>query len=383
MAEKQVRKRPKGRLRPIKGGWAGRFWTVVEGEKIKVQKDLGTTSRAVARARLDRLLEGGTLEEKAKATGETFAEAAERIIKLLESRGSGEAKRRLARLKKWAFPIFGHLPAAKVEAGHIEEAIDVMVAKGRKKATLNHLKIDCSIVFKRLLRDEVVKRNVASLVQLPPNAPEETRPRIVLTDAEIARLLSWPELDPELRLACTLARNCGGLRTSDLLALDWSRVDLVTWLTVEIYRPKTKTLNRHALHPRMADLLRSWWTAHGSPTSGPVLPAQRGARAGERKKTGMSYARRLRKALAGAGITRPLADGQCALQVGRSGPGGETPCDFHSFRRAYVRALRRENTEVRDAMDLAAHKSLQIHMGYDRTDNHTLVTPASACVFGP
>ena len=47
-----------GQLIWRKSGWYARFWTVVDGEEVRVSRPLGTENKAVARRKMARLMAG-------------------------------------------------------------------------------------------------------------------------------------------------------------------------------------------------------------------------------------------------------------------------------------------------------------------------------------
>jgi integrase len=125
-----------------------------------------------------------------------------------------------------------------------------------------------------------------------------------------------------------------------------------------------------ALPDVLVPILRAWWDSHGRPVTGPVFPCRRGARAGQRKGKGISYASALRDALWAARIVRPLPGFERAasdaerrkLCLIQSGSSQLRPLDFHSFRRAYNTALADANVNVQTAMRLAGHRNASTHM---------------------
>src|SRR5688500_7432697 len=98
-----------GQLVWRKSGWAARFWTVVDGEKIRVQRDLETTNKAVARRKLARLLESENPTPAEAVRRETFAEAAKRIVEKQRAEGLRTWKDRWRRLERFALPDLGGL----------------------------------------------------------------------------------------------------------------------------------------------------------------------------------------------------------------------------------------------------------------------------------
>jgi integrase len=133
-----------------------------------------------------------------------------------------------------------------------------------------------------------------------------------------------------------------------------------------------------AIPELLRPVLRSWWEQHGSPASGRVFPARRGKNAGGFKaKRGISYAKRLRKALFRAEIERhvctrpaeappPKVSEACCEALGSDPIYSETaytlPVDFHSFRRAYSSGLAQAGVNLQHAMIFAGHSDPRTHM---------------------
>jgi integrase len=380
----------RGQLVWRKSGWVARLTVVVDGERIRVCRPLGTDNKAVARRKLARLLEseGDTSPEEA-ARPETFEEAARRIVANQGAEGHRTWKDRLARLQRLAFPEFGQLPVNEVRPPHIRQALDLGLSKGLSRRTLALVKIDVSTVLGELWRDEVIAVNPAAQVVVPKGAPCDDRERVVLTDEEFGAFMACPDITPELHMMALASRTLGGMRTSDLHAWDWAHIDTVNWSGARVPRPKTKTKDRLALPPVLIPVLQAWWDAHGRPMAGPVFPVRKGPRAGERKRGKNSHALALREAVWMAGVVRPLPGFEAAwmdLEAARrtkdsevieaaeleakrrcliqSGSDEYKPLDFHSFRRAYNTALAGANVNVQIAMRLAGHRSASTHMRY-------------------
>ena len=225
--------------------------------------------------------------------------------------------------------------------------------------------------------------NLVKKTRVPKSAPVDARERIILTDDEFNAFMACPEVSGELHLMALLSRTLGGMRTSDLHALDWSMIDVVNWVDAEVPRPKTSSTTRLTLPDVLVPALKAWHERKDPPpTTGPVFPSRRGDRAGERKTGKHSYAQALRDALWAAKIYRPLPGFNpaepdrklCALQ---SASVGHKPLDFHSFRRAYNTALATAGVNVQVSMKLAGHRNPATHMRYVLL-SETLTTPAAA-----
>ena len=349
-----------GSLVRTKAGWAARITTTVDGERVRVQHQLGTTSRAAAQAKLARLLEAETPTSAEALRSETFSEAARRIVAKQNIKTESD---RLRRLETWAFPELGALSVEAVKPGHIRSALEGMVKAGRSRTTCQHLLVDIATVLDDLWRDEVIQENPARRVRVPKTALVDARPRIILSEDEFSRFMACPGIDPELHMVALTSRCLGGMRTADLHAWDWSHVDVVGWASAQVSRPKTKSTDRLALPGMLVGPLRAWWDGQGRPTSGPVFPSRRGPRAGESKLAHSSYAERLREALWRAGVRRGATQAECELQTDTD---STRRVDFHRFRRAYATGLARAGTNVQVAMRLSGHTTAGTHQRYVR-----------------
>jgi integrase len=280
---------------------------------------------------------------------ESFERAARRI-----ARGNAD---RIARLKRYAFPEFGHIPVTAVKRTHVIAALDAAVAAGRQ---CTQLRIDCTFVLGVLVDEEVLTRNVASKAK--PTAPpvKDERPRVVLTDAEFWQVL--PALTLELRTMAMSSRLLGGMRTSELHEWRWEWI-APNWQHAQIWRKKTNQRQALVIPEALVPALQEWHHDQGSPATGFVFPVRTGRRAGQRKAPKTSYAARLRAACWAAGVRRGETKEACPIQ---SGSLDFRPLDFHSFRRQFNTGLAQAGVNVQQAMALAGHRSAATHMRYVR-----------------
>ena len=358
-----------GQLILRRAGYSARYRTMVDGEWVRVCTPLGTTNKAVARIKLERLLSGEAKPENIGAV-ETFEQAARRIV---PTQGIVSVDERMSRLQRFAFPEFGQKPVTEVRAADIKGALEVMIEAGRARASVAHLLKDIKSVMRDLWESELLAENPCDRVRIPDSAKVDRRKRVILTDLELEQLLAWPKLRKDLAVMCVIARCVGGMRTSDLHAWDWAHIDTQNWKEARIPRPKTKTFSQLILPEVAIPTLRDWWDYCEKPTAGPVFPIQQGAQAGKRRGR-ISHASRLRAALWSAGVRRGETKETCPLQTHTD---ASKRTDFHSFRRVYNTALAKAGVNVQTAMKLAGHASPQVHMMYVQLTEAT-ETPESA-----
>jgi len=162
------------------------------------------------------------------------------------------------------------MPVNEIRRLHVRGVLDSAAAEGYARSTIKHLLVDIASVFKDLLADEIVATDPTKHVPLPAGAKVDRRERVRVTDAEFAKLLESPTLDVELAIMAVMSRCLGGMRASDLHALDWSANTLV------VVRPKTERRDTFSLPPDVRAFVEGWHWQAGEPTSGAIFPVRRG-----------------------------------------------------------------------------------------------------------
>jgi integrase len=407
-------------------GWYGRFYATVEGERLRVCRALGTDNKAIAQRKLLRLIESSATEPKEAKRGETFEEAARRILSQQKASGMVTWHTRESRLEAYVFPALGPLEPKAIRASHVRSVLETARDLGKARQTLVHIKNDISAVLGDLWRAEILAENVCGRVKVPEASETATqrskKERAVLTDEELARYLAWEHPDERQRMAvlerqtmACIARMFGGLRTSDLHALTWDGFDLPTVLDDGAAvggfeagiapRKKGSRLSKGGRPQRLMvpamlrPILLDWWERHGRPSTGLVFPARRGRKAGLGARKGVSHAMAFRRDLRRAYGADHLAPSE--HDRGERGPLNlsvwvaarpltprerelfeETdytrPVDFHSWRRAFNQALADAGVNAQQAQALAGHASLDAHARYLANTSKAREIPAGA-----
>lgn len=351
---------------------AARHYVTIDGVTTRRWYNFGTTSWALARAKnrelLAKLERGEVPDVESTAQLELCSEAFTRLCEKMRDDGLVTWKRKLARLRRYAGPLLGNMRIDEVRAVHMREAIDRMKAAGNKKQSCSQLLFNLRSIFAVLVEEELIEKNPALLCKLPAFHNEDGRQRAILTDAEIGQFANCEEVPLWIRIMAVVSRCLGGMRASDLHALDWTHFDLVGWATAEVYRPKTQKTTLLEIPAELVPWLQRWHLENGSPTEGPVFPANARSKNPGGRRGYLCYSRTLRLYLRRAGITRPelFEDGKRTRKV-----------DFHSFRRAYVTALAKSGINAQLSMKLASHSKLETHLLYFDRQN-ALQTPQNA-----
>lgn len=333
---------------------------MVDGKRVRASRALGTSNKAAAKAKLRALVRReGAPPSAAEAQDEvTVNEYAEPHLR------DGDR----AHWERIWRPAVGAMALSHVRAADIRTVLDDLAGgsiarhDGQRysKQSVIHVRALAYRIFDTAMRDELIMRNPVALTKVPDVDDGPVKQRAILTDDEIRQLVQHPHVDREVALLVVLSRCVGGLRSGDLLALDWMAFS-PGFETVTFTRRKTRKKRPasecHAIPPTVLPFVHQWHQLHGSPTSGPVFPVRRdhrGKQIGE-KRSRASFALRLRRELLKAGVDRHELHHETATTL---------PCDFHSCRRAYATALARVGVSEQQAMALTGHSSSSVHARY-------------------
>lgn len=117
-------------------------------------------------------------------------------------------------------PLIGGQSLTRLTVPILQQALNHYLAEGHSIRTVRATRTVLSAALTRAMREELVTRNVARLVELPAEQPKEVTP---WTPQESARFLSVAQDDP--LFPAYLLLMVYGLRRGELLGLRWSDVD--------------------------------------------------------------------------------------------------------------------------------------------------------------
>lgn len=291
----------------------------------------------------------------------------------------------------------GRLPVAAVTPAILRERVfEDMADRGLAQGTLRHVRNTVRKLFRFAMFRQLIQANPLDAIWKMPRAKRDTRPFVLPTDEEFGLLVTYLYSRPaqeniagvgalELATLVVASRCIGGQRTSDLHAWRWSDIDLDSWKSCKVRRPKTEKRDdgelsqltvtvEHLLHEDEREALRRWWEAEGCPRPNLdeghdplVFPTRTGPRAGLPRK-GTGYAESLRVAMRRAlgievpktitkttvrryasGKTRPMTYETTVWVQVREPQGRERtllegderfrPLNMHTMRRAYASGL--------------------------------------------
>ncbi len=373
-------------------GFFARVWVKVpDGSEERRWMNLQTKDRSTARRKLARLvamIEAGELVADAEAktaSTETYRTFTKDRHDRRAAAGVVMARDEQNNRERFIYPVLGDLPLVRVTDDHVRQVLEEARDRGLARETVHKIRAVMRRDLKRARIEKIIEGRPAEDVELPEGLKKDKRPRVILSDAEIAVHLGATKCDLEIKMLAFVARTEGGMRTAELVRWDWAMIDTAEFLACTVARAKTGDVQRLEVPSVLRPFLRGWWERAGKPTAGPVFPVRRGRRAGQaRTGRGVSFAGRLRRELFKAGVVRlppVLVDGKPVPHPGDP-IYSDTPVsrrvDFHSFRRAYNTALAGAGVNVQTAMGLASHSDPKTHMRYVMAAEAARSVPSAA-----
>lgn len=213
-----------GSLYATRGGlWRGAYVVTDPVTRHRVRRYVSGHSRAEASRRLREAIAESHDAGEASASP-TLAWWATRWLDTVALRVRPATLRSYRRIiTRHVLPALGSWPLADLQPGDVERWIGSLKERGLRPSTValsRRVLVGCLTDAER---DGKVARNVARLARAPK--VEGTTRRRTLTRSEARALLDVARTDPEAGLLVTLALGTGA-RVGELLALDWSDVNL-------------------------------------------------------------------------------------------------------------------------------------------------------------
>ena len=373
-------------LRP--DGYHAKFTITVKGRDVRKRIKLDTFDKKRAermKSKLAHKINTGQLvfddrdAVKEAARTMTFGEFRGPYIAARKARGVKMAGTEETFLRNYVNEHLDAFAMHEIDTAKINEVLEIVsraqVKKGKtkvtpiRKGTVEHIRRLLHRMFENAVDvHKVADRNPVAKAKVP-EIREVEKDREILLDEEIEALLSCPTVDLEIKMLSIAARAVGGQRTGDLLVWDWSEIDTENYASCYVPRRKTGKPQRLQIPEVVRPFLRAWHQRKGRPIVGPMFPVTKGKRKGEpRRESGVSFAKRLRRALKRAGVTRYAVHHETPSTL---------PVDFHSFRRAFSTALAEAGVNVQTAMALAGHSDPKTHMLYVKKAQAAKPIPAA------
>ncbi len=215
-----------GSLYETSGGlWRGAYVVEDPVTRRRVRRYVSGHSRAEAGRRLRDAL-GEVHRDAEAAASPTLAWWATRWLDTVAHRIRPATLRSYRQIiRKHVAPALGSWPLSDLRPGDVERWTGSLAERGLRPSTVALCRRVLAACLADAERDDRAARNVARLARAPK--VQGTTRRRTLTAAEARALLDLARDDAEAGLLVTLALGSGA-RVGELLALDWSDMDLVT-----------------------------------------------------------------------------------------------------------------------------------------------------------
>ena len=372
MAKKEV----KGSVREFKKGvYQGR---VLLGYDSRTGKEIrpavyGETERE-AWKKLERVIEryerGQSVKESRMRFGEWMSRWLETHVKVRSRLTTWENY-------KWAVdthivPSLGKVYLKDLRASHLQSLYRQKLENGRddEKGGLSPRTIQlihriCHAALEQAVREDIIGKNVAQVVSLPPKTRKEIQP---MTPEQIKRFLNANRNDPNFAAFFILIST--GMRRGELLGLQWSDIDF-TNRTIYIQRNwvKSSTQTAQFSEPKTAKSRRIIpLTEEGVQ----VLEQHRQLQQENmqaREEKGVSYAGQGLVFCRPDGV--PFYPGTLNFYLGKALERAELPkFRMHDIRHTFASLMVAQGTSVKVVQELMGHATVQMTL-----DTYTHVLP--------
>lgn len=176
--------------------------------------------RTAIRAGTSRVLGTTTL-------GDAWSEFYEGVLAgTVKAAGGGDYKPAVVRAyeTKWRLyldPQFGRVNVGELRLVHVQKLVDELVASGAAPKTVRNTIIPLRALYRWCIRRELATVNPCDNIELPSG--EVARDRVASVPEALRLIAALPDRDRAIWATAFFA----GLRRGELLALDWSNVDLL------------------------------------------------------------------------------------------------------------------------------------------------------------
>lgn len=412
MTERNKGGRPRGpsTTRLASGKRGARVTVDIDGEKMRRRVQFDTSDAKVAEKKA-REFRAEALPAPGEVSKVTFREQAEAECDAREARKVSRVDIERGRLSNHAYPFvgelvavpFGERPIAAITADEVKELLESQRARGYSRTHIKHLRNSLKYTFESA-KLAVMEDKAAAM---PLMKAELQKQRAVASDEVLLAYLAWQHPIERFRVAVLMrqtmscvSRCLGGERTNDLHVATWEGEFGVTedaepdFATAWIPRTKGQAPQEMLVPEGLSPVIHRWWVHQGKPRSGPVFPLLRGEHVGGARETQDSHAAALRTDLRralGLMVWSPTGGRRKsgAWVPGRPATAAERklfeegkytlPVDFHSWRRAWSRALMKAGVNVQTAAAMTGHAGdLKAHGRYVTTLDEKLSVPAGA-----
>lgn len=180
-------------------------------------------TRAEAHAKLhtivDRTLKGIPEADRSWSVGDWLDHWVETTVKLRNRERTVELYEGL--IRRYLKPNIGSRRLKELSVSDLQATINYLASRGVGPRTIQQTRMVLSSSLNRALRDELIHRNVARLVDLPKYTPKEIQPWTLADAQTFLRAATGHQWELGFQLLLTY-----GMRRGEVLGLRWQDIDL-------------------------------------------------------------------------------------------------------------------------------------------------------------
>ena len=151
-------------------------------------------------------------------------------------------------------------PVRNIKKSHLQDVINGMIEEGLSRSSLEKAKTLCVILFDEAMSDDIVDKNYAKLIELPParKTKKET-----LTDLEIKKLANLAE-QGDIWAGTILILIYTGMRPAEMLKLTKFNINTVNWTITGGVKTDAGRDRIIPVHSKIKKYISYWLSQPGS-----------------------------------------------------------------------------------------------------------------------
>jgi hypothetical protein len=197
-----------------------------DGTEERRWMNLQTKDRSTAKRKLTRLvamIEAGELVADVQAktsTAETYRTFTKDRNDRRAAAGVVMARDEQNNRERYIYPVIGDKALARITDDDVRHVLEQAADRGLARETVHKIRAVMRRDMKRARIEKIIEGPPAEDVELPDGLKKDKRPRMILSDAEVAKHLGAPKCDLEIKMLALTARTEGGMRTAELVRWD-------------------------------------------------------------------------------------------------------------------------------------------------------------------
>src|SRR5690625_1652821 len=144
-----------------------------------------------------------------------------------------------------------------IKTSHIQKIINDMNKKGLSRSSCHKVKVLAGLIYKHALADDIVDRNYAEMVELPP---KQSRKKEIFTDLEIKAIEELAKIDPWANTILILIYT--GMRVGELLSLTKYNISIDDMVIVGGIKTDAGKDRIIPIHSKIQEHIKYWYNTN-------------------------------------------------------------------------------------------------------------------------